>query len=516
MMQAIRRSPGLLIVTCAVAIAFSAAESARAGTYVIRNCNVPGQSRRPIGPWHWDLTVGVGTFGFDDCGAGGGFGIDAGMMPWASSTGVSFESPPAIAIRKMRLWLVARLRSTGGSALFAVVTSGSATMSNPAGLFNDPGGSTLATPYESPTLSPETNSYLVLVNCTGGTGAPCNPVDTAVLDIRGTETTLEESSAPSASITGGTLLAPVAVSGVRTLNYSVNDPESGVAKVEVRAGKTVVGGTDFAADCQYASWAACPMARNGSLDIDTRKVSDGIYPVSLTVTDAAGNAQTALSTTAIQVLNEAASGQVVGSEATSGARLTAAFAANRRATLTVGYGRRVVVRGRLVTAGGEPIAGAPIEAVQRYETGGAPKARDEIVTGADGGYSYEASRGPSRTITFSYGADKDRVVPLRLRVEALARLGVTLNGTLVRYRGRVLTAPLPRRGKRVEIQGRAPGAGWKTFAERRTNHRGAFSGTYRLRVHRPGVRLQFRVRVPREASYPFVAAVGRVIARVVR
>jgi hypothetical protein len=102
-----------------------------------------------------------------------------------------------------------------------------------------------------------------------------------------------------------------------------------------------------------------------------------------------------------------------------------------------------------------------------------------------------------------------------LRVRASASLRVALKGIVVRYRGRVLSKPLPRRGKLVEIQGRAPGAGWKTFATRRADRRGGFAGTYRLRIRRPGVRLQFRVRVPAENGYPFVAHAGRAVTRIV-
>ena len=81
--------------------------------------------------------------------------------------------------------------------------------------------------------------------------------------------------------------------------------------------------------------------------------------------------------------------------------------------------------------------------------------------------------------------------------------GGTLHGTLVRFSGRVLSRPLPAAGKRVILQGKAPGYEWAPFATMRTDRRGRFAGSYRLSVRRPGVRLQIRVRVPAERGYPY-------------
>lgn len=179
----------------------------------------------------------------------------------------------------------------------------------------------------------------------------------------------------------------------------------------------------------------------------------------------------------------------------------------------------MVVRGRVLTQDGLPIGGGRVELQETPQSGRVGAASRELTTEPDGVFAYTVPRGPSRTLTFKYGGTGDAtpaVQRLKLRVRASASLRVTLDGVRVRYRGSVLSKPLPRAGKRVEIQGRAPGAAWKTFAVRRTSRRGAFSGTYRLRVHRPGVRLQFRVRVPGEKGYPFLAFVGRAENRTVR
>lgn len=506
MIQGIRWSHGLLIVACVAAIALSVADSASAGTYVIRNCNVPGEARRAIGPWHWDPNAGGNTFGHDECAAGGGFGINAGTMPWGFITGVTMETAgTGVAVRRVKLWLVAKLRSTG-SQLFSVVENGNATSATPVDLFTTPGGSTLASPYVSPLLPADTTNYLVLVACSGGTGEPCTALDSDVLNIHGVETTLEETAAPTGSIDGGDLLAGGPQSGTRSLLYAAGDLESGVARVSAIVGNTVAGSLDFTGDCAYAALAACPRTRNGSIPVDTRKLPDGIYPVSLRVIDAAGNDRTVQTPTAIQVANGLTSTAAPSSPGggLNGASLTALFAANRGTTLTVGYRRKAVIRGRLQSEDGQTIGGARID----VEASGAPGS-SAVTTDQDGVFTYTAPRGRTRALTFTYrGASAPVSIRLRLRVKASARLRVSLRGIVVAYGGRVLSTPIPRGGKLVEIQGRAPEGVWKTFATRRTNRRGDFSGTYRLRVHRPGVRLQFRVRIPSEAGYPYVGRTG--------
>jgi len=508
----------VVLIACTVAATIAVAGSATAGTYVIRNCNVPGEAGRPIGPWRFDPVAAGISFGHDECASGGGFGVDAGTMPWGYTTGVTLETPPAIAIRRMRLWLVVRLRSTG-SLLFSNVVSGNANTSNPVDLFGSPGGSTLASPYVSPLLASDTHIYLVLVGCSGGTGEPCIPVDSNVLDIRGVETTLEENTPPTALLGGGELVSDGPQAGIRQVSYASEDQESGVARVSVIVGTTVVGTSDFANDCAYASLAACPRSRAGSIAADTRKVPDGIYPVSLRVTDAAGNVMSTQAAKAINVVNGAAS--TAGSaqspgEAPSGARMTASFAANRRSNLTVAYGRRVVVRGRVRDADGTPLGGVAVDVEERSSLSGASGTPRTVRTDPSGLFIYRAGAGPSRTLIFTYRGGQTLVSRLTLRVKASASLHVALNGIVVRYSGRVRSRPLPRRGKLVEVQGRAPGGGWKTFAKRRTTRDGAFSGTYRLRVHRPGVHLQFRVHVPTERGYPFVDHTGAPVTRRVR
>jgi hypothetical protein len=70
---------------------------------------------------------------------------------------------------------------------------------------------------------------------------------------------------------------------------------------------------------------------------------------------------------------------------------------------------------------------------------------------------------------------------------------------------------VPASGKLVELQARL-GARWRTFATLRTDRRGRFSHTHRFAVTSGGRTFWVRVRVRREAAYPFERAVTRPLA----
>jgi hypothetical protein len=281
-MHAVRRIRSLGVVFC-VATVLGVTDSAQAGVYMMRSCNVPGEHTTTVAPWHWSNAVN--TFANNECASGAGFGINAGPMNRMSTAGMVLESPAgggSIAIRRVRLWMVARLSGTG-SALFVAVSSGSEYAAMHADIFSPPGGDTLTSPYVSPLLPADTTNFIVLVSCSGSTAAGCTPTNTNVLDIKGAEVTLEEGVEPTASIEGGDLMTDGPQTGVRALTYHANDSQSGVARVSVVVGDTIVGTADFAAECQHADFAACPQVRNGSIEVDTRRVPDGTYPVALRV-----------------------------------------------------------------------------------------------------------------------------------------------------------------------------------------------------------------------------------------
>jgi hypothetical protein len=212
---------------------------------------------------------------------------------------------------------------------------------------------------------------------------------------------------------------------------------------------------------------------------------------------------------------------VNGEGASPRARLTAEYAGGGTSR-TVRFTRGARVAGRLVDEQGRPIRNAIVDVSSVAAVRGARSAAaSPAVTGADGTFSYRVpARAPSRTLRYEYrylrAGDIVSAAAVSLRVRSAVRLSVRLRGVAVRYSGRVLSKPLPRAGKLVVLQGRVRGGRWQTFATRRASRRGTFRGRYRLKVRRPGVRLQFRARAVVESGWPYLEGKSRVVTRRVK
>ena len=501
---------------CIFLLQSEAPETAYAGTYKMYACHVPGHptSVPTIGPWAWRLD-NVNTIGFDNCAAGGTFGIRLNpgqrFMRQGASAWLWLRRPTdgpfsRIGIVRYRTWLIAQLSGTGAPAYIA-----------DGGAYAPPGGAPSDTDPWVSRLFPQTNQEVgVQLFCSAGAPGDCAFHSDRPLQARGIEVDLYEETPPSATIVGGGVLSGEVHNGKGTLSYSAADQESGVALVEALAGDTVIGRHDLEANaawCPHTGFNACQGTRSSDMNIDTSGAASGRHTLSLRVTDAAGN-RTVVMGPMIDIGSQEAPGEV---------QLTARFAGSNRRTHTSKFGAKVIVRGRLTDRQKRGIANAEILASERIALPGTRDAKARRVrTRNDGSFVYVVShRASSRRITLRYegrflGKQVAAVRTLALKVQASVRLRVSLRGILVRYSGRVVTTPLPRRGKLVYMQGRARGGVWQTFARRRTTRSGRFAGSYRLRVRRPGIRLEFRVRVPREKQYPFVAGIGRIVARAVR
>ena len=75
---------------------------------------------------------------------------------------------------------------------------------------------------------------------------------------------------------------------------------------------------------------------------------------------------------------------------------------------------------------------------------------------------------------------------------------------------------MPKGGKRVQMEGRSPGSAWTPFKNVRTDSKGRFTGTYRLRVRRPGVVLKIRAYVRSETGYGYLSSRSRAVTLRVR
>ncbi len=536
----------LLLALTALATLFALApQSAAAGTYVMRSCNVPGQAPAPAGPWAWQHVTA--TVGFDECAVGGGFGLQFGStrrtMLRAEYASIALERPPsgpksAISIRQARLWLVARLSGSGSAAytpLRAYSTSGSFQQTE---TFAPPGGNSLSSPIVTPAYGSDTSRLLTMLYCSGGTPQDCYFDSQKPLEIRGAEVTLNESALPAVSIAGGTLLAGPAQSGIRSVGYSASDSESGVAKTEILLDDRVVAVRDFSADasrCPHASWNACQEDVSEEVSVDTRNVEDGTYMLGARTTDAAGN--TAVTRAgSVQVRNQASAGTAAAptpnpqTPAPSTAQapgppngIHVTHVNSTRTLVTsrvIRYGSRATLRGVLRDPGGRPIPNAVVDVLLQTERKNSVLRKvTSRTTDANGRFEYSTNPGPSRLVRFAYGrnsGDSSYVFAHDVRVKTKAGLTFHVNRNQLRNGQNVHFYGTIRGNKQrkvLEVQVRKPG-GWDTIASVRSDSKGRWSWRYRFKRTYEPTRYTFRARVRTESGFPY--ATGHSRSRSVR
>ena len=484
-----------------------------------------------MGPWQ--PTSAANVVLLDACASGGGYrfmlpGVRTMDNPSQASLDLALPSSDggAIAAVGIRAWAKTRLAGSGTplGARLDVVNSGSDPWLYTLESFGD-GRSEFEPLAVTPLPRPASAVKLVLIceetdrpTPTRAAGTNCVANDAAPFELLGVEVTLREDVQPTGSAVGGSILAGPPVSGVRTLDYAASDGQSGVARIEAVVDGTAVSARDLGGRCAYVGFAACPLSDRDTMSIDTRNIADGRHVLSLRIIDAAGNAK-ALSVQSIDVQNSGASQSPIAILPGGPAKLTAGFGGSSRSTVIVPFSRRVTIRGRLrlTSSSGSGVAPAKIDVFERPARAGAKEvAVGQTRTRSDGTFSYTlAARRQSRSVRLAYAsiASSRR---LNVHVRAAATLKVLLRGLILSFSGRVLSAPLPANGKLVNIQGRSRGFSWSQVATLRADSRGRFSGRYRLRDYRRGVKLQFRVLVPAAFDYPYLDSRGQPIAVRVR
>jgi hypothetical protein len=516
-----------------------AAAPARAGTYVVDQCTEPSSAtpRRVLAEWaaagearkYVDCGTASGSFGLELPGAGAA--IRYGAFAWL---GLSVPARlPDVEVARVRLAYRVRPHK-GNEAFLELYASGGRLHSEPL-----PSDRT-ASPLDL-ALPAGARAFDVGLYCATRYGAiDCSwtsPFE--VLRISSARLTLRESTQPSVSVDGGSLLAGGERSGRETVLYSASDAASGVERVAVRLGGVVVAERDLAGDraaCPRDGWSACAPQRSEELEVDTQRVPDGTHQLTVTATDAAGNARIA-SGGSVTVRNRPAApppstqpssaaepdprGAANGAPASDGARLSVHFEESRAASAHVRHGRTATLAGQLVDERGRPIAGAVLDVSSALAVAGAqPRPEGAARTDADGRFSHAIAADASRTIAVAYRARERDAQPaaradLALHVPApvtlRARPARLRNGRVVTLAGSVLGRPLPLRGVVVDLQVRLAGR-WRSFAVARTTRTGRYRHRHRFRhVVRHPSRFRFRARVRRDAAYPFTSGRSRVV-----
>lgn len=181
-------------------------------------------------------------------------------------------------------------------------------------------------------------------------------------------------------------------------------------------------------------------------------------------------------------------------------------------SVSVKYGAKIVVTGRLVDSESRPIADADVDVFEQVSVVGAAwKKLATIKTDSQGGYVYRPTTTGSRVLRFAYSAARDTgeyratrevviAVTAGMDLRALKRT-VPANG-VIRLHGRVVAEPLPKAGTWVEVQVLDAGV-WRTIGTRKTSPTGRWSFKHRLR-RTAHVTFAFRARLRQLGDVPAV------------
>ncbi len=225
---------------------------------------------------------------------------------------------------------------------------------------------------------------------------------------------------------------------------------------------------------------------------------------------------------------DVAGNQATTSRRTDGTEMVLTFPLRERTVLgvqiagaaraTAGYGEQPTLSGVLRGAGGAPVAGRRIEVVETFAEGSTLRPLGHgVETDSTGRFEVELAAGPSRVVSARFAGTK-RYLPsqaegVTLRVRGSASFepfGRRIRaGRRILFQGQVGMLGAERsQGKVVELQVRGGGIRrFRTVKQAfRTDPRGRWSIRYGFdRFYRERTRFQFRVKVTKEGSWPYLA-----------
>jgi hypothetical protein len=346
--------------------------------------------------------------------------------------------------------------------------------------------------------------------------------EAASVRISRVDIALTDASAPTVSSgpTSAMFDAGAAASGVQSIDVGFKDTGGGIAATGVQVdGQTVseVPVANSACRTPYRRLVPCPLTVATTLQFNPAAVPDGPHQVRVFARDATGanvgySASFAVITSARGAINGTNGSDQVKLSVGARRPVRAGHHAPRtRSTVTVSYGSKAVVSGRLVNSAGQPVVGARL-AVAAAVDRGAPSFGDlpaNVVTDAKGAYKLTIPAGPSLRVRVSYFA---RALDTLAVARADARVKVRTKATLraarrhlgshrrAIFRGRVYGLYRPP-GVRVELQGRR-GRSYVTLATAATRPDGSYRLSYRF-TRRAHGRYVFRLRVRHYARFPY-------------
>jgi hypothetical protein len=353
-------------------------------------------------------------------------------------------------------------------------------------------------------------------------GGPHICAGPASMELRAARFALHDGHAPAVSEVQGELADERVLAGAAGLSFAAADRGGGVyrAVIEVdgvpgepvlvgdgRCRDAIAGGDPY----QFAHRRPCPLQVGASMRLDTTRLAEGRHVVAVHVEDAAGN-RTPVYGPAVKIVDNVPAPSPPASSARPVVTAWLEHRGRRRA-VTVRYGTRVRLRGRVTDGDGGPLRAAPVEiaaqpidglgrAIAAGDSPGDGAAHESwppaagVRTRADGRFTAFIRVGPSRRLRIAAAGETGP----QLTVWVRAPLTVHRRGR--RVEGRLLGAHVPRGGALVELQTRA-GRRWITRRVVRTSRSGRFAG-------RLGRAAPVRVRVPRQAGLPYATGLARL------
>ena len=332
---------------------------------------------------------------------------------------------------------------------------------------------------------------------------------------------VDDRAPPGVALAGGSLFAGDAVRGLRNAIVQASDEGGGVRRLELRVNDEIV--VDDIRDCQVSGGLATalqPCAAQATTTT-TLGTSDapfitGVNEVTLCGSDLALEGQSNRSCVSEDVFVD---NLCPASRLGAGSKLRAHFVGGKKSVRLRSDDRPVVV-GALTTGSGDGIAGSKVCALTRVALPGQPyEVADVAKTRADGTYRLRLPAGASRNVFVDRAFEGEVLMRDGLQTQASVRpsfevkpggKGEVENGRRLRFRGKL---PGPGCEARViKVQAKIGKRRWQVFRGIRTNDHCVFKTRFKLRATKQRTRYLFRVRIPEQADYPYLAGASTVRA----
>ena len=550
-----RTQPDRSLVRTALASATAAAlllcavpaPDAHANSYDIYACYAgqgtylnPGNSAAS-----WTMADNNGTayyLPYDQCGSDGpnGFGVIS-RSGYTAPTGdygeVLFQAPPGLHIRQVQLWrsLIDYGIGAGGTSQRNYAWNladgqlpgvgdeydGSADVPYGAVGSGDTTDNGIVTSnYTSVNLaSALPGQYAYVVGCAFYNGCPTggqNPLvpsgfDT-VLDIYGAIVSIEDDIPPTLSLADSGLLDGQPQSGTVPLTITAS-ATAGIASLAVftAGSQTPAFSEDFTqtSSCQFWEAVPCQNLDSYQYPVDTTKLPNGTYYITVKASDPAGNVTSASSPSPVTIDNPQPAATAAPRCPTE--RLSVSLDGGR-ASLRTRYGRVVRLAGVLL-CGEEPLASAAVKIAGDGISASA-------MTNAAGAFTYLIPSGPSRRLSITAGAGAGTAPAAAASATIAVRPSMTLaisprrtsNGGTILWRGAVKGGPYPPQGLPLLVEVKEGGR-WQAFDEILA-HAGRVAYRYTFRRTTTPTTYRFRVALPTGGAvgYPYSFAASNAVS----